>query len=700
MDASVNKRYNLYIALIILLSVIAGWYFRFKGLGKWPFAVDEYYFFKSTENIVKYGIPRYDSGGYYTRGIFQQYLTAILYMLGLKAEFGARLLPVLFNLLAIPGLYLLGKKLSGKTAAAVLIFIFCFSVWEVEFARFARMYSLFQTIFIWYLYFLYKNIFENNPKDFKWLWILSFLSIFVYEGSIFLSILNFIPIIWDREKQIINPFLFNVYKKKIITILISLILFYIGYKFMNFDFRFLNQPNLLPPEVTGYFNSRAKSRGGTLREPVLLILTLAVNKTWLFLFIVPAIINIIAVTSILKLKASIFTIVSFLTLLVLSILNLLGLIFILFLIFFLIGWIEPKFFERKSQIREISPGSKTGHNSEFIKLRSKTYRSLILAGLVNLIFWISFSVKTSAWHNLFPGQNISGAGLSVKTMLKASLNYPNLYETIVLFRDAIPKTSIIILILSGFLLLYIFRNYYKDESIKYRFLTFIFLILIFGVNIPRLTYFTTRYFYFLYPLALLLAVSGAKVTAESIFKGKEYTAQLAFGLIIIIFLAFSEDFNLRHLINIDSKEINYRVNLPTAVKEHYYQRWDIRTPAQIINKYAAPSDIVITNEQVNSFYLKKLDYIYIDYRGTLSGVSVDNGKKELWTSANLIYDDKKLIDCLIKKNNTKWVIVNTLWGMKPLQDDGFFRNFGKYAVYANPDSTAILYKIPGNISLN
>jgi len=180
------------------------------------------------------------------------------------------------------------------------------------------------------------------------------------------------------------------------------------------------------------------------------------------------------------------------------------------------------------------------------------------------------------------------------------------------------------------------------------------------------------------------------------FVKRSYLKEYSMGIAVVIFLLISEDFKLNHLLNIDSKEINFRINFSLAEKVHYYPRWDTRTPAEMINNNASSDDLIITNEQVNDFYLKRLDYVYIDYRGKLQGVSVDQGKKELWTNANLFYDDKDLINFLLKANKTKWLIINTLWGIRILRQDNFFQSFKKYAVYANPDSSAILYKIPPN----
>ena len=80
-----------YYWIVITLAVSFGIYIRFKGLGTWPLALDEYYLVKSSENILKYGLPQFANGGYYVRGILLQYLIALLMYIGVTAEFAGRI---------------------------------------------------------------------------------------------------------------------------------------------------------------------------------------------------------------------------------------------------------------------------------------------------------------------------------------------------------------------------------------------------------------------------------------------------------------------------------------------------------------------------------------------------------------------------------------------------------------------------------
>ena len=219
-----NKK--IIFGVFLGLCILFGFYFRIKGLSNGGFAnSDEYYIVKAVHNILEFGIPRFPLGGYYTRGIIYQYLSAILLMIGIKEEFALRIIPVIFNMLAIPAIYLLAKKIGGKLIAASVVFLFCFSVLEIEYSRLARYYAPFQMLFIWHIYFLYKTIVEKEYKSFKWMIFISIASVFMYEGSIFLLVLNFIPFVLD--KKIISS-------SKIIY---STIVFVGGFFYLKFDFR-------------------------------------------------------------------------------------------------------------------------------------------------------------------------------------------------------------------------------------------------------------------------------------------------------------------------------------------------------------------------------------------------------------------------------------------------------------------------------
>lgn len=660
------KTSDILFWIVIIIILLAGLYFRLKGLGKWPLAVDEYYIVKSTQNIIKHGIPEWNVGGYYVRGLLQQYLTALLLLVGLKVEFASRIIPLIANLAAVPALYMLGKKVSSRFFATALIFVFTFAIWEIEFARFGRMYTMFQAVFVWYLYFFYKIIIEDDAKSIKWLWSLSLLSVFVYEGSIFLVLLNFLPILWDKDKSNFNLFLNDRNRKRAINIFIGVAILFFTYLFMTFDFRTLNQQNIFPADVLSYLETQKSS--GMLRFPILFINTFPSNYFWFGLFAIPLAVTLYLVYVLLKSNLTSLTKVSIIFIIIFSLLNLLGLAIVSFYAFLLLGWIETK------------------------DINKKLIKSYAIVFTVNIIYWIGFAVSTNTWYEFFPKQEISTSFSAVKILMKESLNYPYFYETYVLFRDTIPIATIIYLFLISVLIIYTIKQNSIVDLLKLRLLLLILLILIFVQNILNLTYFDTRYFFFLYPLVLLLALLGLQKIIRIAVK-KNYLINFGFGLSLIVILILSEDFELQHMVHIDSPEVNFRSNYNLPLTIHYYPRSDSRTPAEVVNNEASSDDIIITNEHTSEYYLKKLDYFFSDYKGVeFRSESALNGTKERWTNANLIYKYSDLNNMIDNRTRNVWLIINTMWALDEL--NYIVEKYKKYIHFKGIDGRILVYKIP------
>ena len=663
------------------LAFLAGLYARFKGLGTWQLATDEYFIVKSAENILKYGIPEWDVGGYYSRGLILQYFTAFLLSFGIKAELAARILPAVANLLSLPALYLLSKKISGKHLAAVVTILFSLSLWEIEFSRFARMYTLFQSLFIWYCYFLYKYIIEHDSRSFNWLLILSVLGVFTYEGSVFLVILNFLPIFWDKKVQSFNPFKVKLYKEKLVQISISVAIFIFAYFFLTFDFRTLYLNNVLPPDVVEYFNNIKSD--GFIRKPILLIKVIPSSTFWSFLLLVPITLNIYIAYKFLKSNLTDYSKVALLALLVFSFFNLLGLTLVSFIIFSLIHWIKI------NELDDTDGNSSTINFKWFYK--NRTFRLLLLAFFTNFIFWILFSVSTSDWQQFFPKVQFSSLFVALKTVIKDSLNYPYLYETFALFRDTIPNTTIIIWFSIGLITAITLFNKRINKNFSTRFLIFVVLLVGLIQNSINLVYFETRYFFFLYPLVLVLLFLCFETVVQIFIKNK-FISKFVFLLLTVLFLFVSEDFGVTHLKNIDSKKYNFRTIYPHAVMVHYYPRWDSKSLTDIINHESIVGDIIITNEHTSEFYLNRLDYFFNDYRwSSFPTESAVFGTKERWTNSNLIYQYSDLNKFIDTRTSTIWFILNTVWTLDEQED--FINKYSENIYGKSLDGRLLLFRI-------
>jgi len=173
-----NRKSNL-LFLCLSIFVIIGVWGRFNALGRWPLAEDEYYLMKSVLNILHTGIPEYPSGGYYFRGILQQYITAGIELFLKNPELSGRIVTVIANICAIPAVYIIGNFIGGRNIAISACCLFLISSLEIEFSRFARMYAPFQAVFLWFLAFIISsfNTRENKYRLFLHITIILGLSL-------------------------------------------------------------------------------------------------------------------------------------------------------------------------------------------------------------------------------------------------------------------------------------------------------------------------------------------------------------------------------------------------------------------------------------------------------------------------------------------------------------------------------------------
>ena len=513
--------YEIVLYSIFFLAIAFGVFARLKGLDRWPLSnADEYFFAKSVKQIIKHGVPLFETGGYYTRGIIQQYFSAFLIILGLRDELALRLVTVICNLVAIPAIYLIGKKIAGKNVAIGSVIIFSLSVWEIEMARFVRMYAPFQMLFIWYLYFFFKVIVENDIRSMKWMYILSFVGIFTYAGGIFLVILNFLPHILKFSEKLPISYLKHL--------IVSLLLFVFAYLYMSVaDFRNLGVTNTLPPDVPiESFGIR-----GPIDYPKILLAILP-NIYWILSFTILLILTGSVVYIVFRDKClNVYNKIGVLLLLICAVLNLFGMLAYILVLLILLNWLKLRGFNTMS------------------------YKLSIGICTLFLIYWLFFLLTSQNWYNFFP-DFVPEA--KIRKLLIILVDYPYVYDKILnKYLSAIPQFTIMATILIGFGFIELIQKSYSNR-LGYRILFFLLVLHILFVGILNTPFKTTRYTFFLFPINLLLVVTTIEILSKKL-SGNFINRTILFILLVGVFLVLSEDFSLRHILNIDSKEVNYRL---------------------------------------------------------------------------------------------------------------------------------------------
>ncbi len=639
--------------VVISLSVLIGTIIRFKGLGTWSLALDEYYIIKSSEYILEHGLPQFPNGGYYIRGILLQYMIAPLLSLGVKAELAGRIYTVIASLITIPALYLIAKRVGNQLIATLVVVIFSLSIWEIEFARFARMYTPFQAIFTWYIYFALKDYLDQSFKNYKWLLLLSAISFLLYEGSIFLAVFNFVPFVLNRKIKI--GYIFG-----------ALVTFF-GSAFFNlFDFRNLNSNPILPPE---YFNSiKSGLASSPIKIPKVLmlfafdglmssLLTLTLISINMFLFY--------KLLSELK-KKNFWSIVSISVLIILALLNQFGLFLLIF--FILVFW-------------------------NLIDITSSRKKVILLLGIIfmmNLIYWLGFGLLSSNWYSLFDDfSSYSTLGIS-KRLLVGFLNYPDNYYTLFNYFKTLPFLTIFSVVFSLLLFLYLIIWRSNDRGIKFLIGALIFVSLL--ATIPTLLYQETRYTFFAVPLLIIVVNYSLFVLIKLMLKNRNLIIIFSFAFISFSAFIYSNDFNLYHLTNIDADDINYRMIYNNSIKKHLYRRWDIETPVNYVKDNMAEDDIIIINENSQEYYLPKVDYYSFDFRHqAFIALSVEGGTKERWSNTKLLNNNKDLINLIETRKSTIWFLVFPEFYLREID---FYNKYEGYLVSQGVDKMVNVYRFP------
>jgi predicted membrane-bound mannosyltransferase len=248
----INKRFtDITVALLLTIGAVS---IRLPGLGKWCLTSDEFFLYKPVEYILQKGIPEFPGGGYYVRGLLLQYLITIPLAIFHNKEFALRLFPLIFGVLTIPLFYIFCRKFMDKYPSFICSLLLVFSSWHIEFSRFGRFYTAFQFLFFLFIYLFHTGYWENIRKYQISSWVVAFITIFVFEASIFIPFIILIYVF------LINYFRLND-KMKIELFIVSIFLIMINLIVNNVDYTTMGVSNLYPIE---YVQANAGRKTGLL----------------------------------------------------------------------------------------------------------------------------------------------------------------------------------------------------------------------------------------------------------------------------------------------------------------------------------------------------------------------------------------------------------------------------------------------------
>jgi hypothetical protein len=127
---------------------------------------------------------------------------------------------------------------------------------------------------------------------------------------------------------------------------------------------------------------------------------------------------------------------------------------------------------------------------------------------------------------------------------------------------------------------------------------------------------------------------------------------------LILFMA-TEDFHFSHIMNVSSKEYNFRMGKNRVLSSHWYPRADLKTPSEYVNKVYREGDVIVVGVIGSAYYLDKPFVNYITFESNrFFALSRKGGKEEQWTGRPLVYNLKDFLTLVpTDKKKSLWAII-------------------------------------------
>jgi hypothetical protein len=603
---------TLFAAACICCGVLT----RFAGLGKWPLAIDEYYFAQSVQNILHYGIPSYACGGFYTRGLLLQYLAALLQLTGASPELAPRLIAALSSLIALPAVFILGRRVGGTSVGLVAVALMALSVWEVEVARLGRMYAPFQALFVWYLVCFLSYVVDCQRKALAMMLALSVVGVLVWEGGVLLALVNMLPPLIKNPSG-------RLRRRDWLYLAGTALLFVLVYRFATADLRSLGAEPTLPAD----YSDIGLSSKSPLDAGVAPWATLHLHPLWMLAGILPLIASAFAAYQIVRLRVRPSALIGLVGALACALLQQFELAADIVLIMLLLSMLEW----RELTVRELRP--------------------FFAAILVSAAFWAAFALSTQDWlsQTLSPGR----VGLLLGYEF---VRFPDLVREVAIpwgRTDPILATALLVLLVAASV-----RAIARPAAVApaERVLLVLMVCLVLAAAASHPPRHETRYIFFLYPLAIIIALTMVTSATRAIGVRSAYASLFAVLLGIGGF-ALTEDFQPQHLLDIDSAAVNFRVGLNQWQIAHYHPRSDIRGAAQWLSSNAHIGDVIISSFPGLDFYYPSERFFFMERTDPrYEAWACRAGTVERWGNRPLISSLQDLI-AHVPVNHTAWLLI-------------------------------------------
>jgi hypothetical protein len=583
---------------VAALAAVAGAWLRFRGLSFAPFSVDEYYLAQSIAGVVRTGLPRFVCGGLYMRGLILQYGAAALQLSGASAEFAPRVLCALSSMVALPAVYLLGKRVHGRLLGLLAFTLCALSVWEIEMARFGRMYAPFQALFLWYTVFFLRYTADGDRRA---LWPMIALSIagpLVWEGGIFLALANLLALFLRYAAAT------KLRRADWLTLGGCVLLFGLVYWFLASDFRGYRADSWPP----GYNTLDIVAERDKITLLSLPLSALKQHAAWLVLSLIPLLATAFGARRIWEYRANPLLCAALLVMLLAPLVHQL-------LLALAVALVLP--------LTPLIDGS---------GLANRRLWPLYAAMALSTAFWALFALFTVHWNEL----PVAGVMGRAALLAYRFLSFPNVVGVVVRpWVHAVPHLAAGLAVLLAIGVYRAATNPQSSATTRALVLLLVVLLLAAGASpAPREE---TRYVFFLYPIALILAMATLMDLIGHIVR-LPVAAGTVSALLIFGGFACSEDFQPRHLAKIDTPPEIFREGMKPAMEEHLVIRTDYRAVARWLQGHRSDRTTVINGAHGLDHYYPQIDYFFVEETDpNFPDWSCQRGAVERWGNYPLLY---------------------------------------------------------------
>jgi hypothetical protein len=585
-------------------ALLTGLYGRFKGIGTWPLGIDEFYISRSIDNILRTGLPAFPCGGYYTRGLIYQYVVAGLRLCGWSPEYAGRFVAAVSSLLLLPAVWLLGKRVHSPLAGSLTVIILCISVWEIEMARFGRMYAPFQALFGWYVLAYVRYITTRQNAALAWMIALSSLGVLLWEGGVLLGVANLFAVLAASQDG-------KLRRKdwlQLAGLSVLLALLYLATR----DLRMFADA----PAAAGAVDM--PHEGG--RDLIAWFAPLWAHPVWGVALAVPLALAVPALRWIAAQGRG------------LAAAGLCLVVVAAALHAFLVG---AGLLVLMLLLRLMDPHA--------LHWRAARYFWWTIGAF--FLFWFVADAFTYGWalHKLVGSTPQTGD----LELIHQLIGFPAVYDHVLRPRlRTMPILSLGVFAALAYLCALSIIGERRAATAAWpvaerpdsiAVLSSLVIVLLLAVGATPTDRIETRYTFFLYPVLMVLAVCALLRIGRSSAFGRRLPL-LATASVPLLCFGATEDFQPRHIAEVDSAKINFRVGMPGHRSEHYYPRNDIRGAGQWLATQVGPGDAVITGIPSLDEYYAHIDYFFLDEGDARYEAYVcPDDRTERWTNLPVLY---------------------------------------------------------------